>query len=137
MRTHPKDVVSEYIEAWNTGDLDAFARLLAPDYVNHTPGTPDLPTGPEGVAAIAGYLRTAFPDYTLHVEDIRASGDEVIVRSRLTGTHDGEFAGHAPTGRRIDVDQLQIERVRDGRIVEHWRVTDELEIMRQLGLVES
>jgi predicted ester cyclase len=54
---------------------------------------------------------------------------------RVTGTHTGELFGIAPSGRRIDVRQMQIEWLREGRIWQHWRVTDELSLMRQIGVV--
>ena len=53
----------------------------------------------------------------------------------MTGTHEGDLFGIAPTHRRVAVTQIQIERLRRGRIVAHWRVTDELTLMRQLGIV--
>jgi predicted ester cyclase len=53
----------------------------------------------------------------------------------MTGTHEGELFGLAPTHRKVRVMQIQIERVKDGRIAEHWRVTDDLTLMRQLGVV--
>ena len=57
------------------------------------------------------------------------------MRVTMTGTQKGDFFGIAPTGRRVSVNQINIERIRDGRIAEHWRVTDELALMRQLGVV--
>ena len=54
----------------------------------------------------------------------------------MTGTHRGDLFGLPATGRRVQVDQINIEHIRDGRIVEHWRVTDELQLMRQLGVVQ-
>jgi predicted ester cyclase len=55
----------------------------------------------------------------------------------MTGTHEGDLFGIAPTRRKVSVMQIQIERIKDGRIVEHWRVTDELSLMRQLGVVPN
>jgi predicted ester cyclase len=60
----------------------------------------------------------------------------VVVRVVMTGTHRGDLFGLAPTGRRVTVDQINIEHIDNGRIAEHWRVTDELKLMRQLGLVQ-
>jgi predicted ester cyclase len=60
--------------------------------------------------------------------------DKAAVHVRLTGTHTGELFGMAPTNRSIDVRQMQIEWLRDGRICQHWRITQELDLLRQLGL---
>jgi len=62
-----------------------------------------------------------------------SEGDRVFLRSTMTGTHEGDLFGIPPTRREVKVMQIQIERIRDGRIVEHWRVTDELSLMRPLG----
>ncbi|WP_189644618.1 ester cyclase [Luteimonas gilva] len=123
-------------EVWNRGDLDALDRLLAPGYVNHTPSTPNPPPGPAGLKPIISAIRRAFPDLHYEIRDIVATDDTVVMRVRMTGTHRGDLFGLAPTGKRIAVDQINIERIRGGRIVEHWRVTDELSLMKQLGAVK-
>ena len=58
-----------------------------------------------------------------------------MARVTMTGTHRGDFFGIQPTGRSFAVQQINIERLRDGRICAHWRGTDELSLMKQLGVV--
>jgi steroid delta-isomerase-like uncharacterized protein len=123
-------------EVWNQGRLDVLDELLAPDYVNHTPSTPNPPPGPAGLKPIVQAIREAFPDLHYRIEDAVATDDAVILRVVMTGTHRGALFGLAPTGRRIEVKQINIEHIRNGRIAEHWRVTDELTLMRQLGVVQ-
>lgn len=123
-------------EVWNRGNVDALDELLAPDYVNHTPSTPNPPPGPAGLKPIVLAIRGAFPDLRYEIRDIVATDDTVVMRVRMTGTHRGELFGLAPTGKRISVDQINVERIRGGRIAEHWRVTDELSLMKQLGTVK-
>ena len=84
-----------------------------------------------GLCCVA--LRAAFPDLHYTIEDIIATADHVVARVRMQGTHLGPLGSLQPTGRSIDVLQINIERFENGRIVEHWRVTDELALMRQLG----
>ena len=120
---------------WNRGDLDALDELLAPHYVNHTPSVPNPPPGAEGLKPIVRAIRQAFPDLHYDIRDVVATDDVVVLRVVMTGTHRGELFGLAPTGRRVEVNQINIERIREGRIAEHWRVTDELTMMRQLGVV--
>jgi predicted ester cyclase len=80
---------------------------------------------------------TALPDIKVTVEDILAEGDRVFSRARFQGTNTGEFNGMPPTGKRIDVRWSMCEaRVQDGLIVEEWEVVDQLEITRQLGLID-
>lgn len=123
-------------EVWNQGRVEVLDELLAPEYVNHTPSTPNPPRGPEGLKPIVQALRRAFPDLHYEIQDIVATGGTVVMRVKMTGTHRGDLFGLPATGRRISVDQINIEHIRDGRIVEHWRVTDELSLMKQLGVVQ-
>jgi predicted ester cyclase len=60
-------------------------------------------------------------------------GDSVWTRNVATGTHEGPFMGHAPTGRRMRIDVFDVLRVADGRIVEHWGVPDRLGALLQIG----
>jgi len=122
-------------EVWNRGHLDALDRLLAPGYVNHTPSFGHPPPGPEGLKPIVEAIRAAFPDLHYVIEDVIATPTHVVARVRMQGTQTGALFGAPPSGRRIDVQQINIERIEHGRIVEHWRVTDELEMQRQLGLL--
>lgn len=101
-------LVERYLDAFNTGDLDAFDALIAPDYVNHSPGIPDPAPGPEGLKPIVALLREQTPDLRFELLRLVDAGELVAVHTRVH-----------PFG----VDQMQIERVRDGQIVEHWRVT--------------
>ncbi|HEY6728249.1 MAG TPA: ester cyclase [Polyangiaceae bacterium] len=122
-------------EVWNQGKLDVLDELLAGDYVNHSSSIPDPVPGPAGVKPIVAAMRRAFPDLRYRIDQLVASDDAVAVRVTLSGTHRGDFFGIPPTGKHFEVTQTNIERFRDGRIVEHWRNTDELSWLRQLGVV--
>jgi predicted ester cyclase len=100
-------------EGWNRGNLAAIDELLAPDFVEH---------------------QAAFPDLHLVVEDAIADGDRVWLRLHATGTHDGPFMGMPGTGRPFEITVIDIARVVDGRLVEHWGVADRLSLVQQLGL---
>jgi len=130
-----KAVERYFEEVWNRGRLDVLDELLAPDYVNHSPSTPNPPPGPAGLKPIVAAIRAAFPDLHYEIQDVIATDDVAVVRVIVTGTHRGDLFGLAPTGRTIRVSQINIERFRGGRIAEHWRVTDELAMMKQLGAV--
>src|SRR5215208_692531 len=90
-----------YFSVFEQGNIDLLDELLAPDYVNHTPATPDLPTGPEGVKGVVSMFRSAMPDLKVVIEDMIAEGDKVATRYTLEGTHEGELFGVPPTGRRL------------------------------------
>jgi steroid delta-isomerase-like uncharacterized protein len=132
-----KEIIRRYFgDVWNRGNLDELDQLLDANYINHTPSTPDPPPGPAGLKPIVRALRSAFPDLHFEIKDIVATEDSVVARVVMTGTHRGDLFGLPPTGRRIEVNQINIEHIRDGRIAEHWRVTDELTLMKQLGFVQ-
>jgi steroid delta-isomerase-like uncharacterized protein len=122
-------------DVWEEGNIDLLDELLAPDYVNHTLATPDLPSGPEGVREVVSMFRTAMPDLKVVIEDMIAEGDKVATRYALEGTHEGELFGVAPTGKHLSIKSMTVERLSGGKIVEHWRVTEELDMMRQLDAI--
>ena len=119
-------------EVWNNGNLAVADELFAPDAF--TPSAPQLPPGPEGVKVIATLWRTAFPDFHMTIEDLIAENDKVVARFTETGTHQGEFMGIAPTGRRMSVTEIGILRLVDGKVVESWYEVDMLGLMQQLGV---
>jgi predicted ester cyclase len=64
-----------------------------------------------------------------------AEGDKVVTRLRARGRHEGELAGIPPTGNEMDVMAIAVHRIADGRIVEHWGVTDSAPMLAQLGVI--
>jgi steroid delta-isomerase-like uncharacterized protein len=130
-----KAIMRRFWEVWEEGDIDRLDGLLAPDYVNHTLAAPDLPPGPEGVKEVIRMFRSGMPNLRVAIEDMIAEGDRVATRYALEGTHWGDLFGVAPTGRHLSIKSMTVERLSGGKIVEHWRVTDELDMMRQLGAI--
>ncbi|MBO1766653.1 ester cyclase [Allobranchiibius sp. GilTou38] len=120
-------------EAVNTGNLDAFDQLVAPDAVDHDPA-PGQGHGPEGFKAMFTDMRTAFPDLHVEVETLVADDDQVAFAYTLTGTHNGPFQGHDATGKAFKARGVQISKFADGKLVERWGSSDELGMMTQLGL---
>lgn len=135
MNREPTEVVRRLIhEGFNQGKLDVADELTAPDVVEHQDYGPNHAPGAEGVKAVIASLRRAYSDFHLEIEHLCAEGELVWLHMRGGGTQDGPFMGHAPTGRRMEIDVFDLVRVRDGRIVEHWGVPDRLGALLQLGL---
>lgn len=129
-------VITRYFaELFGQGKLELVGELLHPDYVNHSPGSPELPRGREGVALVVQQLREGLPDLHYAIDDLVVGDESVAARTTLTGTHLGSLFGVPATGRSVHVSQITIERFREGRIVAHHRVTDELGLLRQLGVL--
>jgi predicted SnoaL-like aldol condensation-catalyzing enzyme len=98
-------------EVFGQGKLESVDELLAPDYVSHAPGDPELSRGPEDIKEIVGAYHSAFPDINFAVEKQVAEGDMVVTRWIDRGTHQGEFMGIPPSGRRIEVSGVSMDRI--------------------------
>jgi predicted ester cyclase len=119
-------------EGFNQGNLAVVDELVAPNSREHQRGSED---GPEGARKTITYLRSAFPDFKITIDDVVVAGDMVWARQKGGGTNLGRFAGHPPTGRTAFIDVIDVCRIEDGKIVEHWGVPDQLGMMMALGLV--
>jgi steroid delta-isomerase-like uncharacterized protein len=94
---------------------------------------PDLPPGREGLKALLGVFRTAFPDYRDTLDEMVADGDRVATRWTFRGTHLGQFQGIAPTNKPVTIRGMSIFRVSEGQIVEDWTEMDILGLLQQIG----
>jgi len=104
-------------EVFGQGKLELVDELLAPDYVSHSPGDPELRRGPEDIKEIVRAYHSAFPDITYTMEKQVCEGDMVVTRWLVRGTHRGELMGVAPSGRRIEVSGMSMDRISGGKIV--------------------
>src|SRR5690242_4455852 len=128
-----KRTVRRFVEEYQNGaDETAFAEILAADVVDHS-RPPGIAEGAEGVRQQFDGFRAAFPDFAATILDQIAEGDLVVTRKVFQGTHRGELMGIAPTGRPVTISVIDIVRLKDGRIVEHWNVVDRLGLLQQLG----
>ncbi len=119
-------------ELLNAGDIDAGVdTMFAVDAVDRDPAPGQAP-GREGFRSFFRTLTTAFPDAHMEPQTMVADDTTVAFAYTLTGTHQGDFQGVAPTGKRIEVRGVQIGRFENGQIVERWGATDEAGIMSQL-----
>lgn len=121
-------------EVFNKGNMAVINELLAPNLVEHNP-FPGYPPGLEGFKQGVAAFRKGFPDLHITVDDLIAEGDKVVIRSTMSGTHKGDFMGTPATGKQVKVAGIDIVRIVGGKAVEHWGITQDLEMMQQLGLV--
>lgn len=125
-----------YDELWNERKLEVAGEVIATEgYINYDTGLTPVPSGPEGMKQTVLMVTAAFPDNHHAVEDMLAEGDRVVARVTLTGTHEGEFRGLPPTGRRIAVNEIHIYRLEGSKAVEHRVGRDDFGAMRQLGVI--
>ncbi len=132
------DVVTRYFEAINRGDAESAAAEYAEDARNF-----GRAVGRKGIQDRLADIFTTFPDWKMEIVEMAASGDVVVVRCRVSGTHRGVSkmplnglpVGTAPTGKRFEVTHMHWHTLRDGKIVEHYANRDDLGMLRQLGLL--
>jgi predicted ester cyclase len=118
-------------EGFTRGDADVCDELVAPDSIEHQRG---LKGGAEGTKGTIRTLHEWFSDFELTIDDLVAQGDQVWIRATGRGLNTGSIFGRPPTGRRSEITVFDQVRLRDGRIVEHWGVPDQLGLLTQLGL---
>ena len=123
MSEEDKAMVRRMVGAINEGTEAAFV------------GEAFTPRAARRVGRLFAEFRSAFPDWREEVVQLVAEGDTVAGRFRCSGTHLGEFLGQAPTGKRMDVQEVFFLRAEGGRFVEFWGLEDSLGRMRQLGLL--
>jgi steroid delta-isomerase-like uncharacterized protein len=124
-------------DVWSTGELEKLDALVSSDVVHHDPYDPNAADGLAGMKRTIEQNRQAFPDLRLTVEDQIAEADKVVTRWRGEMTHSDEMAGVAPTGNRITISGITIDRFDGGKIVEAWRSMDVLAVLRGIGAAPS
>jgi predicted ester cyclase len=119
------------------GNLAIIDELLSSDCVNHA-AVPEARLGPAGVKRVVGFSRAAMPDQRWTQEMIIAEGDLVVMHGIREATWQADtFRGlPTPKGKPVAVELVHVFRVRDGKIIEHWAVRDDLGLMKQLGVVD-
>jgi steroid delta-isomerase-like uncharacterized protein len=121
-------------EVMSQGKLEVIDELVAEDFVDHQvqpPMTPDR----DGLRSMMAMFRSAFPDLKVETLAVALDGDELWVHSLATGTHQGDLMGIPATGKSVSFAMMDRIRVRDGKAVEHWGVSEDLGMMTQLGVV--
>lgn len=128
-----KQAQSRFGEAINSGNLEKLRDLVSQDVKDHDPA-PNQGPGPQGYIDFFNTMRNAFPDMKVEVETLVAAEDKVSFAYILTGTHNGDFMGVPATNKKIKARGMQISRFRDGKMVERWGSSDELGILKQIGV---
>jgi|GEM_PF-4651046 len=128
-------IAKQFFEtAWNTGKFEEVINLIDPDVVDHSPVSTEK--GPEGFKKIVGTFRAALPDIKLTVDDEVYTGNKVVHRWTVQGTHTGEpLFGVKPSGKPVKLTGITILRFKDGKIVERWTQLDQFGLSIQLGLI--
>jgi steroid delta-isomerase-like uncharacterized protein len=126
---------SFYDEVFNTGKVELADQYIAAGAIDHEvmPGQSDPQPALANFKAFMAEFRTAFPDMKVQVMDLIAENDKVVARLRLTGTNKGPFMGQPATGKSVSFEFIDILRIENGKMVEHWGIADHAALMAQLA----
>ncbi|MFN8639009.1 MAG: ester cyclase [Dehalococcoidia bacterium] len=132
-----KDIVRRFNDGitsfFQGGDL-AFADLIDPAATIAVPG---MPTDVEGLKQVLPAFRAALSEFQMTVSNMVADGDLVAYEALWTAKHTGELMGIPPSGNTISVSETHVERVHDGKIVEHRGNWDQMGMMQQMGAIPT
>ena len=123
----------------NERDLSSAPRFIAAGSVHHELGNvpEDFLGGPKAMAQFLNLYLRAFPDLRLTFEDALADRDRVVTRWHLEGTQNGPLMGIAPSGRRVSIEGIRIDRIENGKIAESWMQMDTMGMLEQIGALPT
>jgi predicted ester cyclase len=119
-------------EVQGKGRFDVFEELFDDNFVDHTP-QPNMTPDKTGVRKLYSYIRSAFPDFHAEIHWQLCDGDRVTTYKTYYGTHEGTLFGVAPTHRKIHFESVDVMRVQNGKITDHWGVGNFLSLMQQIS----
>jgi predicted SnoaL-like aldol condensation-catalyzing enzyme len=130
-----KSIVTEfYNDVFIRHDLSRLDGYMRDDYIQHNP---DVKQGKAGFTEFFKETFRAIPDFKYTLKKMIAEGDIVMAYSTTTGTHTGGvWLGKQATGNELNFDVVDVFRVQDGKIAEHWDVADTFKLFRQIGIIE-
>lgn len=129
-----KETVKKWFAAMNAHDITAAMATVDPAFIDHSPP----PTYGTDAAAMKKGLEDwlgGYPDMKLEVVDIVAEGDRVAVTSHMVGTNSGPMMGMPPTNKKVDLMGVDILKMKNGKVTEHWGYVEEMKMMQQLGMM--
>jgi steroid delta-isomerase-like uncharacterized protein len=115
-------------------DFSKLDEIMRDDYIQHNE---DTPQGKAGFKQFFEQMFKAMPDFSYTIKKIVAEGDTVMMYSTTTATHLGEWLGNPPTGNKLNFDVVDIFRIENGKIAEHWDVADTLKLFTQVGKIKQ
>jgi predicted ester cyclase len=130
-----KKIVDRICNAYMTGETAVFDSVISPDVVEHTPDPGLKSTGIQAWKDAAKMYHDAYPNSTLTDRVIVADNDLVSMLAKLKGKNTGTMGGMPATNKDIDIYLTDVFRFKDGKVVEHWTVMEDMKMMMQLGMM--
>jgi len=131
-------MLDAFMEAFNNGNLSALDMICAQNMVDHsTAAAPDQPNDLEGFKRRINGHRTGMPDLRMSIMNMVMEDNLIAFQWEMIGTNTGPYLGRPASGNPIRMVGMNLERLEDGKIVEHWSYPDKLDLMRQLGAIPA
>ncbi len=131
-----RQLAMQFVDDVNRRDLAAVAATMAPEFVAHWAGRPDVQGAEAWIAAVEPIL-AAVPDLQYIVDAVTAEDDLVGMRYHWTGTQSGEMRGIPATGKRVSVEGMGFFQFKDGMLIGEWAVDDTFGLLQQLGVMPA
>ena len=136
--TRNKELMKKFETMINTGDENLADELVASDAAFYTPASPEALYGGKGYLSVVYWMRKGFSDVQWHITDIVADEEKAAVKWDLTGTHDGEFLGIKPTGKKISVCVMNFYYFnQDGKVINDIAAEGMIGILRGIGAINE
>ena len=132
-----KALALAYFPAFRDRDEEWWDGHIAPEFVRHDPGLDFAVVGTAGIRKLASVLHSGFSNIEYPILQVVAEGNRVLVHLRQVATHSGEYEGTPATGTRTDIEVMDLFRVEGDKLVEHWALMDNLNLLKQIGAIEA
>jgi steroid delta-isomerase-like uncharacterized protein len=131
-------MLNTFMDAFNNGNLAALDTICAPNMVDHsTAAAPGQPNDPEGFKKRVNSHRIGVPDLHFSIMNMIIEDDFLAYQWEMVGTHTGPYMGRPPSGNPIRIVGMNMERLENGQIVEHWSYPDKLAALQQIGAIPA
>ena len=118
-------------EFFEFGNTAITGELLADNFVNHT-APPNAPTDASVMIQFITGFHKGFSNVSVQINEVLGEGDKVSLRKTITATHTGEFMGKAATGKKVEMNVIEIDILKNGKITNHWSRNDFMQVVQGL-----
>ena len=130
----PQTIVLEFYKSFDNRDIERAFSFLDTNFTAHMAGIPEA-MDRENFQQFGMEFYSAFAEGKHTFEEVIVADNQVITCGKFTAKHSGEFQGLPPTGKQIEISIMHIDRVENGKIIEHWGQGDAQGLMQQLGIM--
>ncbi len=132
MTTSNKDVVNCFNkDFFEKGNKEVLKEIVADTFINHS-ALPNFPTDIAGLIQFVEMLHKGFADLRVDIHEQLGESDLISTRKTIHATHTGEIMGHRPTGKSVIMNVIDIIKLKNGKIVDHWGRNDFMNVIQQL-----